>query len=50
MANIHRLGDYNEGGNNNNNYGRPQFGGGNPRVNNAFASQPLLGGGGAGNV
>lgn len=41
MANVHRLGDYN---NQNNNYGRPQFGS-NQRVDNAFANQPLLGGG-----
>lgn len=45
MANIHRLGDYNNNNNQNNNYGRPQFGGGNQRVDNAFANQPLLGGG-----
>jgi len=48
MANIHRLGDYNNN-NQNNNYGRPQFGGGgNQRVDNAFSSQPLLGGMGRG--
>eukprot|EP00347_Sterkiella_histriomuscorum_P024243 403331813 len=48
MANVHRLGDYQNNNNQNNNYGRPQFGG-QPRVNNAFQQQPLLGGGG-GNV
>lgn len=46
MANVHRLGDYNEGGGNNNNNQngnyRPQFG--NDRANNAFQNQPLLGG------
>jgi len=37
MANVHRLGDFNNN-NNNNNYGRAQ------QANNAFSNQPLLGG------
>ena len=44
MANVHRLGEYdnNQNNNQNNNY-RANFG--QSRVNNAFQSQPLLGGG-----
>ncbi|CDW77937.1 rhomboid family [Stylonychia lemnae] len=44
MANVHRLGDYQNNNNQNNQYGRPQFQG-QQRANNAFQNQPLLGGG-----
>lgn len=45
MANVHRLGDYGGGDNENNRNGnyRPQFGG-DQRADNAFRNQPLLGG------
>lgn len=42
MANVHRLGDYNN--NQNNNY-RPGINSSDSRVNSAFQNQPLLGGG-----